>query len=164
MRYASITVLIALALVLSINVTSVQAQSQDEALRDTIRAAILSDPRSQAMSPEEIESMTTALVRQAQSVGMTAEDIIWRPVTDQAPADQGSAAPCDGFLCALNQAFGFDGSDYTIPVWLGAISLMLIFIIALIFEYRHLHKKQMLARAAQESAQTIGVPPPPTLQ
>lgn len=138
---------LAIVMSFSIGIYTTQAQTEDTALRDTIRAAILSDPRSQSMTPEEIESMTVALARQAESVGMTADDILWRPVTEEAGSQQQGAETCDGILCALNHAFGFDGSNYTIPIWLGAISLMLIFIIATIFEYRHLHKKKMQGEA-----------------
>jgi hypothetical protein len=120
------------------------AQSEDEqALRDTIRAAILSDPRSKTMTDAEVGTMVLALTRQAQSVGMTAEDIVWRP-TEAAPA--GSESTCDGLLCSLNHAFGFDGSDYTIPIWLGASALMLIFLIAGILELRHVHRKRLAQR------------------
>ncbi len=121
----------------------VSAQTSDEALSQTIRAAILSDPRSQTMTEAEVDAMVIALSRQAESVGMTSDDILWRP-TDAVGAADGAA--CEGFLCALNHAFGFDGSDYTIPVWLGASALMLIFLIAGILEYRHIHRKHLLAR------------------
>lgn len=121
------------------------AQEGDPALRETIRSAILSDPRSASMTPTEVDAMVAALTRQAESVGMTAEDIVWRPVEEQSGSAQGNAqgTPCEGFLCSLNNAFGFDGSDYTIPVMLGASALMLIFIIAAILEYRHIHRKKL---------------------
>lgn len=131
-------------LVLSSSIAA--AQTGDDDLRSTIRAAILSDSRSQGMSPAEIDAMVEALTRQAQSVGMTAQDIVWRP-TEAAPVQQQEA--CTGFLCNLNKAFGFDGSDYTIPIWLAASALMLIFLIAGVLEYRHAHRKKMLAQAQQ---------------
>ncbi len=126
----------------------VSAQASDEAaLSSTIRAAILSDPRSQSMTEAEVDAMVVALTRQAQSVGMTADDIVWRPAETGTVGD-GAAGEC-GFLCALNHAFGFDGSDYTIPIWLGACSLMLIFLIAAIWEYQHLHKRRAASQPPQ---------------
>lgn len=124
---------------------SVFAQTQEDALRATIRAAILSDSRSFSMTEAEIDAMVIALARQAESVGMTAEDIVWRPTEEG--ATQAAPVACDGFLCSLNNAFGFDGSDYTIPIMLGASALMLIFIIAGLLEYRHLHHKKMREQA-----------------
>ncbi|MHB1086768.1 MAG: hypothetical protein ACYCZ0_03405, partial [Minisyncoccota bacterium] len=116
------------------------AQAQDDSLKSTIRAAIQADPRSQGMTEAEIDAMVQALSHQAQSVGMTSEDIVWRPTEEGAVG--GDAPLCDGVLCGLNYAFGLDGSNYTIPIWLGACALMLIFIIAGILEYRHLHHKK----------------------
>ncbi len=125
------------------------AQANDESLEATIRAAVLSDPRSQDMTPAEIDAMVAALSRQAQSVGMTSDDIIWRPApTDGEATGTATTQACDGFLCSLNHAFGFDGSDYTIPIWLGACALMLIFLIGGVMEYHHLHKRK-LAREHQ---------------
>ncbi|TSC63270.1 MAG: hypothetical protein Athens041674_266 [Parcubacteria group bacterium Athens0416_74] len=119
---------------------SVSAQTQDDSLKSTIRAAIQADPRSQGMTEAEIDAMVQALTHQAQSVGMTSEDIVWRPTGEGAAG--GDAPLCDGVLCGLNYAFGLDGSNYTIPIWLGACALMLMFIIAGILEYRHLHHKK----------------------
>lgn len=119
---------------------TVSAQTQDDALSSTIRAAIQADSRSQGMTEAEIDAMVQALTHQAQSVGMTSEDIVWRPTGEAAVG--GDVPLCDGVLCGLNYAFGLDGSNYTIPIWLGACALMLMFIIAGILEYRHLHHKK----------------------
>lgn len=138
----------ATVLVLSLSVFgTAAAQTAEEQLSATIQAAILSDPRSQSMTPEEVDTMTAALTRQAQSVGMTAQDIVWRPTIAGSTGMQEPAQPaCDDFLCNLNNAFGFDGSNYTIPIWLGISSLLLIFLIATVLEYRHLHHKKMAAQ------------------
>jgi hypothetical protein len=133
------------SLMVSTGVASAQSAEELE-LRSTIRAAILSDSRSQTMTEAEVDAMVLALTRQAQSVGMTAEDIVWRPTDANTAEGEGTAGACDGFLCALNRAFGFDGSDYTIPIWLGASALMLILLIAGLLEYQHIHKKHLLAR------------------
>lgn len=133
----------------------VSAQTAEEQLSATIRAAILSDARSQSMTPEEVDTMTAALTRQAQSVGMTAEDIIWRPTIAGSTGAEPMQPVCDDFLCNLNNAFGFDGSNYTIPIWLGISSLLLIFLIATVLEYRHLHHKKMMAQSGQAQ-----MPPP----
>lgn len=143
----------AVALALSLSPIIASAQTADEQLSATIRAAILSDPRSQSMTPAEVDEMTAALTRQAESVGMTAEDIVWRPTIGGSTGMDVSQAPmCDNFLCNLNNAFGFDGSNYTIPIWLGISSLLLIFIIASVLEYRHLHYKKMMQTGSQPPA------------
>lgn len=146
--YARITIVSAIIVMSFSLFGTAGAQTPEEHLSATIRAAILSDPRSQGMTPEEVDTMTAALTRQAQSVGMTAQDIVWRPTIAGSTGMQESAQPvCDDFLCNLNNAFGFDGSNYTIPIWLGISSLLLIFLIATVLEYRHLHHKKMAAQS-----------------
>jgi hypothetical protein len=130
----------ALAILFFATFGSTFVRAQDDSLSSTIRAAIQADPRSQGMTEAEIDAMVQALSHQAQSVGMTSEDIVWRPTEEGAVG--GDAPLCDGVLCGLNYAFGLDGSNYTIPIWLGACALMLMFIIAGILEYRHLHHKK----------------------
>ena len=138
-------ILFALALVSSLFFgTNASAQVQEDELRATIRSEILSDERSRDMSETEVDLLVDALAGQAQAEGMTAEDITWQPSEDAAFEE---SASCEGFLCALNHAFGFDGSDYTIPIMLGACALALIFIIATILEYHHLHRKKMMQSA-----------------
>lgn len=114
-------------------------------LRSTVELAIRSDSRAAGLTDAQISALVDGLVREATSKGVTAEDIIWRPTG--ADAEQAGFAQ-NGFLGSLNNALGFDGSDYTIPLWLGACSLMLIFLIAGILEIHHLHVKKLRAKAA----------------
>ena len=64
--------------------THAQATSQtalDATIRATIRAAIMQDPRSANLTPAQISAMVTALSAQAQTKGLTAQDIAYRPGT-----------------------------------------------------------------------------------
>jgi hypothetical protein len=102
-------------------------------LSATIRAELLSDPRTSSLSAAQLDAMVSLLTQQAQAQGITAEDITWRPQTfsnaDVAPV----AAPesCAGnFTCVMDEAFGFIGPDILIPFALGAASMGLIWILA----------------------------------
>lgn len=128
----------------------VHAQNAD--LQTTIRAALLSDPRTSGLSAGEIDAIVAVLVGEAQKRGVTSEDIRWRPQSESSFSDTGERAQSCGniprFLCALNHAFGFDGSDPTIAIGLGITSAIMILLIAL---------KQEMARRALAGA----TPPSP---
>src|SRR3989338_4613889 len=108
--------------------------SSDSELRESVRAAILADPRSAQMSEADVDSMVAALAGEAEAQGVTSEDIAWRP--QDTPGEPASTC---GFLCALNEAFGFDGSDLAIPVGLGVSSPLLLFLTGSILLHRHGH-------------------------
>ncbi|MEK9153937.1 MAG: hypothetical protein AAB798_00530 [Patescibacteria group bacterium] len=115
----------------------IHAQTDDD-LSATVRAAILSDPRTAELSEAEIESMVTSLAEGAAVQGITSEDITWRPQEEVAK----SGAVCGNlpvFFCALNQAFGFDGSDLVIPIGLVVSSALLLFLIGSILLHQHGH-------------------------
>lgn len=99
-------------------------------LSGVIRAAILSDPRTAEMSEAEIDAMVTTLVAEAQAQGVTASDILWRP--QEEAAGTGAQAGSCGALCKLTNAFGFDGSDVTIPFSLGVVAALLLFVIGML--------------------------------
>lgn len=107
-------------------------------LSATIRAAVLSDPRSADMSEAEIDALVAALVQEAQGQDINSEDILWRPQEESTFASQDSVATCN-FLCMLNQAFGLDGSDVAIPIGLGVTAAMLLFVIGSILHHRFGH-------------------------
>lgn len=114
---------------------------EDSDLRATIRAAILSDPRSASMTQEEIDAMVTALASEAETQGVTSEDITWRP-QDPATFDETQSSQACGYpayLCALNDAFGFSGSPLIIPLLLGISSALLLFVIGSILLHSHGH-------------------------
>lgn len=116
---------------------------EDSDLRATIRAAILSDPRSASMTEEEIDAMVTALASEAETQGVTSEDIMWRPqdpTTFEETSDQsGQTCGYAAFICALNDAFGFSGSPLIIPLLLGITSALLLFVIGSILLHSHGH-------------------------
>ena len=107
-------------------------------LRATIRAELLSDPRTSSLTSAQLNAMVDLLSQQAQKQGLSASDIEWHP-TPPAPSDTTvvPAATCNGsFTCEIDQAFGFVGSDTTIPFVLGAASMGLIWSIAEILHRR----------------------------
>ncbi|MEK7601670.1 MAG: hypothetical protein AAB480_04025 [Patescibacteria group bacterium] len=112
----------------------VHAQTAD--LNATIRAALYGDPRTAEMSQAQIDAMVSALSQRAQQKGLTPSDITWRPL----PASGTTAAnSCTGFpvyLCTINDAFGFEGPDYFIPIWLAACALLFLLINALQTHHR----------------------------
>lgn len=131
----------------------VQAQSAD--LQTTIRQALLSDPRTASLSAVQIDAMVQILVEEAERRGISSQDINWRPQQyDTFAEGDGVASSCGNipsFLCSLNQAFGFDGSDPTIAIGLGITSALLIVIIGLMLE--------MKRRAAASLARSAAPPP-----
>lgn len=116
-------------------------------LQATIRAAILSDPRTAAMSEAEIDAMVVALSQEAAAQGVTSQDITWRP---QEEAGAGNQASSCGMLCMLTNAFGFDGSDVTIPIGLGVSSALLLFLIGSLLH--HQYGRHPLAGTLQSGA------------
>lgn len=60
----------------------IHAQATPQSALDaTIRAAIMQDPRSASLSAAQISAMVAALSAQAQTQGLTAQDIAYRPGT-----------------------------------------------------------------------------------
>jgi len=116
----------------------VHAQAGNASLSETIRAAILSDPRTAQMTEAEIDAMVAALAEEAEAQGVTSYDILWQP---QEPVVEAVVEQCGSmsFLCALNEAFGLDGSDVGIPIGLGIVSALLLFVIGSILLHKHGH-------------------------
>lgn len=134
-RLLAILVLLTLSLPLS-------ASAQSD-LRESIDLAVRSDVHSASLSESEINILVDALMVEAVKQDLTAEDLSWRPVPPEVLQD--GYAQC-GLLCGIARAFGLDGSDYLLPIWLGVSALMLMFLIGAIIEYRHfrhLHPKNM---------------------
>lgn len=136
--HAAVTFAVAALFVLALAVPLyTQAQSSD--LRTTIRAALLSDPRTSGLSATQIDAMVEVLAEEAKKRGISSEDIQWRPVSEQTFSDTSgeevrSCGNIPSFLCALNTAFGFNGSDPTIAIGLGVTSALLLLIIGLMLE------------------------------
>jgi len=140
LRTALACTVIALALVpLS---TGAQTAAQDS-LRATIKAEIMADPRSSGMSQAQINAMVDSLAVEAQKQGITAQDLTApRP---QVAQQQEAAAPpvtqaCGaGFFCTIDEAFGFLGSDSTIPVVFFIICALFVLIFSIMREMGHPH-------------------------
>jgi len=132
-----IAFVVAAVIVFGIIVPVAFAHEADAELHATIRAAILSDPRTAEMSEAEIEAMVAALSEEATAQGVTAYDIVWRPQTEEEGAASCNSMP--QFFCTLNEAFGFDGSDIAIPIGLGITAAVLLFVIGSILLHRHGH-------------------------
>lgn len=116
-------------------------------LQATIRAALASDPRTNTMSQEALDALAAQLAAGAQSQGMTAHDITWKPIESQpVSASSPSCSVFPQYFCTISESFGFMGGDPTIAIWLGAIALMFLFIAG---ELRYLHKKHQREAAAR---------------
>ncbi|MDO8576067.1 MAG: hypothetical protein Q7R90_02000 [bacterium] len=119
------------------------AQNTSADLRATIRAELLSDPRTSSLSDAQIDALVSLLADEAEKQGVTSQDIQWRPQSSERFVATESAAPqapecAGGFLCTMTEAFGFVGADTTIPFTLGAASMGLVWILAeMIHRRRH---------------------------
>jgi hypothetical protein len=122
-----------------------QAKAPDAALRATVRAELLSDPRTASLSQAQLDAMVNILTQQAQQQGLTAHDITWHPQTQSATqfgASGGTGVTLCGstpaFSCIFDLAFGFLGLDVTIPFALGVASMGLVWVLAeMIHRRRH---------------------------
>ena len=105
-------------------------------LNATIRAALYGDPRTATMSQAQIDAMVSALSQRAQQKGLTPSDITWRPLPTSGTTAANSCAGFPVYLCTINDAFGFEGPDYFIPIWLAACALLFLIINALQAHHR----------------------------
>ena len=132
----------------------VGAQESTSDLSATIRAEILSDPRTAGLSEAEIDAVVDLLTQEAQKQGITSQAIQWQPESTERFVAGETAAPAPecagGFLCAMSEAFGFVGADTTIPFTLGAASMGLIWILAEMI-HRRRHPFAMAAPAPTSS-------------
>jgi len=119
------------------------AQESNIELRAAIRSALLSDPRSAEMEPAAFEALVSALAVEAEEKGVTVRDIEWRPSVLSTFEEGTSLAPQEcrtyAFICALNWALGFDGSDLAIPITLGSVAAVLLFVIGMLLHHRGHH-------------------------
>jgi len=130
-RTREIGVSLAAALLLLLPLIGSAQTTSDSALQSTIRAELLSDPRTSALSSAQLDAMVSLLTQQAQAQGITASDITWRPQSFSSGAAPAAQESCAGnFTCVFDEAFGFVGSDTVIPFSLGAASMGLIWILA----------------------------------
>jgi len=112
-----------------------QATSQS-ALDATIRAAIMQDPRSANLSAAQINSMVVALSAQAQTQGLTAQNIAYRPgtpgiVVPGTISDTPMASdPCSlSSSCAVGSFLGSGLANNATYAGFWILSLLLIIIV-----------------------------------
>jgi hypothetical protein len=102
-------------------------------LSDTIRAAILKDPRSADLSSAQLDALVSALSNQAQAQGMTPQAIAYHPGafvgTPSTAASYGSCNEISAWLCPLGIALGYGTPDKEVPIGLWITSGLLIVII-----------------------------------
>lgn len=118
--------------------------AQSVSLEASIRAELLKDPRSAEMSAADLDALVAILAREAGAEGISSEDIEWRAEeatpTMVVVGETAPASVCDGFpafFCTVHDAFGFDGSNFIIPLGLLITSGLLWF---LLYELRHHHR------------------------
>lgn len=123
----------------------IHAQAESADLSATIRAAILSDPRTAAMSEEDISAMVGRLSKEAEEQGVNSYDITWRPQEPTEASGALAAKSCGmpAFFCSLNSAFGLDGSDVTMPITLGISAALLLFVIGSMLHHTFGHHPVM---------------------
>jgi hypothetical protein len=119
-----------------------QTTTSQSDLSATIRAELLSDPRTSGLSQTQLDAIVSLLTKQAQSQGITVHDITWRPQPLQfgstnAPEAIDVCAGIPRYLCAFDEAFGFVGPDVLIAYILGVSSMGLTWILA---EMIHRHR------------------------
>jgi hypothetical protein len=116
----------------------IHAQTTSQSALDaTIRAAIMQDPRSASLTSTQIDAMVTALSAKAQTQGLTAQNIAYRPGTAGivVPAGVTANTPMVSDPCALSPACAvgnFLGSGLAnnatyVALWI--LSLLLMFIV-----------------------------------
>ncbi|MBI2030251.1 hypothetical protein HYT05_01370 [Candidatus Kaiserbacteria bacterium] len=154
----SLGALAALALAMMLIVAPWYASAQnDTSLRGdmniAIKSAILSDPRSQSLSLEEINVISLALTQQAQAQGMTQHDLLWRPALAHtvAPLDEAAYTGNDcgkvpTVLCGVNRSIGLPGSDMTIVVMLSVLLVLILAATAGYLELQHRNKMRLQAQ------------------
>ncbi|MDP3646397.1 MAG: hypothetical protein Q8R25_04900 [bacterium] len=141
------------ASIIVFQVSIVSAQTSQDDLRAVIRAELSSDPRASTLPAKQLDEMINALASAAASQGISAQDISWRPqpISDfSASAAAATTESCDynSFLCTLTHAFGFSGSDLTIPIWLGISSAILILVLWGLIE---IHRRKHTTSSTSET-------------
>jgi len=135
------------------------AQTSDTALSATIRAELMSDPRTASLSQAQVDEMVTILTQQAQAQGMTASDITRRPGDPETFGAGGAPQPvdtCEGtptLFCVFDTAYGFLGPDTSIPFLLGMASMGLVWVLA-----EMIHRRRYPAAVASPAPMSSGAP------
>jgi len=132
----------------------VAAQAQDE-LHATIMAALLADPRTGTIPPAQLQALVNALADQAQTQGITAQEIKWRSAVNESfvpVAPQESCSSAFAAFCPFSEAFGFVGNDATTPAVLFVTAALLLLIIRRVIKH---HRKMLDAQKMQSTQKYI---------
>lgn len=147
---------------------SAQATStpDDSELRASIQSALLSDPRTDQLPPEQLNSLITALAADAVAHNIQPTDISYTP---RMASDFGEVTPandtqsCPIFPCAFGNAYGFNGGDPSVPILLLASSSALWFIFRRMMRPQHIaHFLGTATPAAPSSTQPSAYSTPET--
>ena len=144
-RQVHIALAVAVVIAFLLIVPIVQADTATDQLKATIRSVISSDPRASSMSASQLDALVSTLTQEATRRGVTSRDITWRPQPlttfgNKSEAFQPTNLWCGGipsYLCSVDMAFGFAGPDSTIPLFLLAASMGLVWVIGSIMHGRH---------------------------
>ena len=133
------------------------AQIAQDDLRDAVQASVMADPRVASVPPTELKGLIDALVQQAQAQNIQASDILWQPQrAAAASAVSAGQMPCPGgfagYACQFNRAFGFEGNNYEVPIFLLIVSGLLLLVI---WELIAHHRKVIAEKAAKSSLGTL---------
>lgn len=152
------TLCVAFALALMMIATPLYLNAQSDLslrgdLNSTVKSAILSDPRSQSLSSEEVNAIAYALTQQAEAQGMTQHDLLWRPALAHtvAPLDEvaytgNECGKVPTVLCGVNRSLGLPGSDMTIVVMLSVLLVLILAATAGYLELQHRNKMRLQAQ------------------
>ena len=116
-------------------------------LHTSILSTLLTDSRTANMTPNQLTQLVDALANEARNRSLGASDIraMIRTsipgaaiVLGPAPEAPKVVEECGMFpsLCFLNDAFGFDGSNFTIVVWF-IFALVMVFVFVLKIRHHH---------------------------
>jgi hypothetical protein len=126
---------------ISMLVPAALSAQTDASLSDTIREAIMKDPRSAGISEAELDLLVNALTTQAENQGVTVADIVERPVTtfgsDAVGVNGANICPGTPFFCTMTEALGFGVGDNTIPIILWTSGIALLLILGIMIEIHH---------------------------
>lgn len=119
-----------------------------------IRNAIMSDPRAQNLSLEEVAALTYALTEKAVAQGITQHDLYWRPMlahtvsaADEAAAARNYCGSVPEPLCSFNKYLGLSGSDMTVPIALAVLVILILALAAGFLELQHRNRLRAEVRA-----------------
>jgi hypothetical protein len=137
---------------------AVLAQSAQSDLREAIQASVMSDPRVQGVPPDQLKGLIDALVAEAETQQMSSADILWQPQNALAASTAAGEEVCapgwQGYPCVFNRVFGFDGSDYSLPILLLVTSGIAVLVIWELVAHHRKHEAQKASTVSTSSAQS----------